>query len=750
MPSTSSTAVALLTASTNHNDEDDIPLESLLRDPTVGHGTLLFRDDRPLVRHGSGLPRSPEQPPPPPPPLSPPRTATSSDDTNDVAASTSSPVGGACSPTPKATNVSILPIQGGPTLPLPTPSADGTTTTTTTAGPRLGRAPPSVAQHLHLSAAATSTSSTYGAVEEQLDTGKSSSSSSSSSPSPTTDLNTADPPTESLPLFQHPPPPPTLGGIYSSLDDDVPDERHPPSAAWNEHDFYYTNTDYTHYHHQPYHGSSDDGNGGGLPLSSSSRRHRLPCGSRMYSMMRRCGRRVRTTCQAIRHAEHIHRSVCYGAIDGMLTGSGLVGAFCGLGVVSGHSPSSVHALVVAFALCAGASDALGMALGHVWTTHAASVAQSMDRSAARHHFHRFKADAKGRLVDLLLQRGMLKIDAMSLADTLEGYPDLFVAALAGEGIVGGVGGPTGPGSDEDDDDQQRDCYCGEAGGAMDDRQHDVYFSGAAGDLAHHPSSRRPYFASSPRRRPSSSSQAAAAAATYGGLSDLEMDPDAFAVAQATREARHESLGMVVSFTLFAVLPAWVLGLAWEWSAMSGGSGGGGGGGGSSASHQRYLLPSSGGSALHTSSYSTSSSSVSSLDPHPVEASAAAAPFLTPASLALSVGACVMWVLGVWKSRFFVVVPAPTPTSSGNSGRGVLGGAAAAPHWAWFGTEAVAVFGVCVASAYGLGVLLHHVALSNDGASVVLQAVTSSSSSSTSRGSGIGGGGTASHDDHYWW
>ena len=34
----------------------------------------------------------------------------------------------------------------------------------------------------------------------------------------------------------------------------------------------------------------------------------------------------------------------------------------------------------------------------------------------------------------------IHIDAMSLADTLEGYPDLFVSALTGDSLSGGNGG----------------------------------------------------------------------------------------------------------------------------------------------------------------------------------------------------------------------------------------------------------------------------------------------------------------------
>jgi hypothetical protein len=64
------------------------------------------------------------------------------------------------------------------------------------------------------------------------------------------------------------------------------------------------------------------------------------------------------------------------------------------------------------------------------------------------------------------------------------------------------------------------------------------------------------------------------------------------------------------------------------------------------------------------------------------------PFISPLSLAITIGACIMWTLGVWKSRFL-----------GDSS-----------NWVLFGIESVVVFGLCIASAYGLGALLKHLFL----------------------------------------
>lgn len=75
-----------------------------------------------------------------------------------------------------------------------------------------------------------------------------------------------------------------------------------------------------------------------------------------------------------------------------------------------------------------------MAIGHVWSTHLVAGAANEEREKEWRNFEVCRSDAKERLVDGLLVQGMLKIDAMSLADTLEGYPDLFVSVLLGGGI----------------------------------------------------------------------------------------------------------------------------------------------------------------------------------------------------------------------------------------------------------------------------------------------------------------------------
>jgi hypothetical protein len=114
------------------------------------------------------------------------------------------------------------------------------------------------------------------------------------------------------------------------------------------------------------------------------------------------------------------------------------------------------------------------------------------------------------LVDVLLAKGMLKIDAMSLADTLEGYPDLFIGALMGDTLSGTES---------------------EAQPALPD------FVG--GDSSHN----------------NNNNKNAKKSKSYGRLSEYEMDPDAQAVNAAVRESRHEAVFMMLGFSIFAIVPS---------------------------------------------------------------------------------------------------------------------------------------------------------------------------------------------------
>jgi hypothetical protein len=216
-------------------------------------------------------------------------------------------------------------------------------------------------------------------------------------------------------------------------------------------------------------------------------------------------------------AESLHRSFCYGAIDGMLTGSGIVATFCGIGLLSSHSSHAVRAIVVVFAAATCFADSVCMALGHVWTTHVMSSAAARERILARQQLLDNKADAKGQLVDMLLAKGMLKIDAMSLADTLEGYPDLFISALTGETLPGGT-----------EPEVRQSTLPDFVGG---DASHNNVNNKNANGL--------PY-----RAFPS-----------YGRLSAYGMDPDEQAVNAAVRDASHEAVFMMLGFSFFAIVPS---------------------------------------------------------------------------------------------------------------------------------------------------------------------------------------------------
>jgi hypothetical protein len=142
---------------------------------------------------------------------------------------------------------------------------------------------------------------------------------------------------------------------------------------------------------------------------------------------------------------------------------------------------------------------------------------------ARYQLLHTKADAKGVLVDLLLARGMLKIDAMSLADTLEGYPDLFVNVLTGDALSAGIAAvpvrhPLMPLPDVTGEDEEEERLL------------------ESPREAHH--------------RPSP-----VAYHSYGRLTEYEMDPDQYTVQTMGAESWKESLFMMLGFSLFSVVPS---------------------------------------------------------------------------------------------------------------------------------------------------------------------------------------------------
>jgi hypothetical protein len=303
-----------------------------------------------------------------------------------------------------------------------------------------------------------------------------------------------------------------------------------------------------------------------------------------------------------------HRSFCYGAMDGLLTGSGLLATLGGMGVLQAlDATSAAHAatpwrvwvLVLTMATCG--ADAVCMAMGHAWTSRNVAAAHARERQEAKTHLMQARADAKGHLVDVLLNKGLLKIDAISMADILEGYPDLFVSVLTGDAWA----------AVEPD---------------------------TTGNLLHNRSALE-------RRL------------------EAMNDPEAYAIHQADREARKESLGMMFGFALLALVPSLVYGCLPDPPVSA-----------ADSNHALYLQTSDAHGRFLSSLYPADTSSST--------ADASSTMLVNPNTLVVLVTTMVMGCLGIWKSTFV----------DGN--------------WLMFAIEAIVVLWVCMALAYALGLGLN--------------------------------------------
>ena len=108
---------------------------------------------------------------------------------------------------------------------------------------------------------------------------------------------------------------------------------------------------------------------------------------------------------------------------------------------------------VALTVVATSSGAVCMGIGQIW-----SSALATDAAKGERVFHSDQARSKACLVAaLMVSGGMLKIDTVSLAETLEGYPDLFVSALLGGGGIC---------SEEEEEDSGRDGESKEEDGGI--------------------------------------------------------------------------------------------------------------------------------------------------------------------------------------------------------------------------------------------------------------------------------------------
>ena len=222
--------------------------------------------------------------------------------------------------------------------------------------------------------------------------------------------------------------------------------------------------------------------------------------------------------------DNVLRSLCFGSIDGMLTGSGIVSAFCALRVLSSTATWEVRVAVVAFTAAACLADAVCMAVGHIWTSFVMSSGHARERSRERLLLDADKANAKARLVDMLLARGMLKIDAMSLADTLEGYPDMFVSALLGDSLFAGTDLP-----EDESDDGQEQHHIIPMGGIRSET--DGSFGGLSWKFP-----------------------------SYGRFNETEDDPESHVVSAIWKDSQIEGFFMMLGFSTFAMIPSllWLL------------------------------------------------------------------------------------------------------------------------------------------------------------------------------------------------
>jgi hypothetical protein len=327
--------------------------------------------------------------------------------------------------------------------------------------------------------------------------------------------------------------------------------------------------------------------------------------------------------------ENLHRSFCYGGIDGLLTGSGIASAFWGLGLLSVRTPFELRIAVVVFTMAACVADSLCMAMGHVWTTYIVTSNHAWERSYERESLEQDKAESKGKLVDMLLARGMLKIDAMSLADTLEGYPDLFVSALVGDSLLSSgiqdalLDEPTESEYQQQQREQQRSPVYSDP--ATD-------FDGAGEFLGSFGSWKCAFQYNSERH----------------SHRDLEQSH----VKVVYQESQKEGIFMMLGFASFALVPS----LLW------------------------LILPLWFDTDLTSSIASSSSMPYAGVD----DGESVNIP-----SLIILILSCIVWCLGVWKSRFVD------------------------SNWVVFGLETIAVLIVCISSAYGIAALLGYCLGLND-------------------------------------
>jgi len=342
-----------------------------------------------------------------------------------------------------------------------------------------------------------------------------------------------------------------------------------PSQQQQQHQFHYGNPDY----HNPF---IADGQQHPLLQKSSSSSKCCWCCTKCFSSF------------ASWWSENLYRSFCFGAIDGMLTGASIAAAFAGMAkngfifvnTSAGTTTNSIipptdtllqWCIIVIFTIASCTSDGICMALGHIWSTHILVNAQAEERRQEKVQFENQRSESKGKLIDMLLAKGMLKIDAMSIADTLEGYPDIFISALIGGDTTGHalgdlnehhlVHGTSTSGimiqSTHHTHDSTGVLGIAGAGGGGDDDHHggDEYaYPGTVQPHHHHPQQHSPHTGQSPRAFGRFTNW------SYGKFDERhhdDDDPESMTVMYEMKECRKEGFIMMISFSFFAIVPSMV-------------------------------------------------------------------------------------------------------------------------------------------------------------------------------------------------
>ncbi len=453
--------------------------------------------------------------------------------------------------------------------------------------------------------------------------------------------------------------------------------------------------------------------------SRDSGHHPTSCFGRIESCWSQCRQQqqqLQPTC---------HRSFCYGAIDGLLTGSGIVAALVGMQILLPEQPPTTPSFwtarwsIVVLCWAACGSDAICMALSHLWNGHITLQSQGHTRRQMQRFFLFDRNRAKAQLMDWLVQQqGLLKIDAMSLADTLEGYPDLFSSVLMGDPLVSPMfqqqqqqvyhqshanQQPQQDFSPQDDRYQQQEQH-------PHDYPSDPDFSSGTYPLQQQQSQQedyhyRPYGIDSDRDEEiygDCNNQGCCCACCCctdegetEGISHQSHNSNSSNPSYLFwQESQWESWAMMWGFWIASGIPSLLFLII------------------------PYLVsPSTSTSNPTTATIgTTSATSTGTIDPNTMSSAGGAT---SVASVVVTLTALIMWCLGVWKSQFHQNT---VMMSGGANSFGGLGGsssqslfqdnksssavgAASSLNWMIFGMETVVILFVCIASACGCGYVL---------------------------------------------